>query len=286
MWVTCCSSTDETYPEILRSVDGRAHVHLVVDRRDVPSSVRLNGSVAVFADAVDLCGASLVIALRGQWTGMLGVPVIAAVRPIRGEIACMAALVRAGAADLLLLGHDDAWQVLARVLDERHQSGSSWRNWFGTPRTHAAAFVGDCMLEVRRGANAEELARSLGLSVSSLHRRCRDLELPPPGKLLRWLRLLATLEEVGGSNASLSEVARRCGYSSVATMRAAFGEMLGLRPSEVRSSEILTRAIDHCRRALFHTPNADSPGSLPSRATPVDTESLQTDCANRAPIAG
>lgn len=100
----------------------------------------------------------------------------------------------------------------------------------GDPLAPAIAWARTRLGEV----DVPRLARRAGLSVRTLHRRCVELLGVTPKKLVDRLRVehARTLLRAG-KGASQKVVARRSGFGSVAGMRRAFQEVLGLSPREV-----------------------------------------------------
>src|SRR3712207_9332148 len=63
------------------------------------------------------------------------------------------------------------------------------------------------------GGHGRDLARSLQLSRRTLLRWCERAELPPPRKLLAWMRILLACELLDDPGRTVLSVAHACGYS-------------------------------------------------------------------------
>lgn len=80
----------------------------------------------------------------------------------------------------------------------------------------------------------EALARRAGLSSRTFHRRCLAHLSTTPAKLLDKLRVERARELLAAREATLEEVAARCGFSSPARLRRAFERELGMVPRAYR----------------------------------------------------
>jgi AraC-like DNA-binding protein len=94
------------------------------------------------------------------------------------------------------------------------------------------------------GIQVPELAADMGISVSTLERRCEQWGLPTPGHLLLWLRIIHGLRWLLEPGRSVESVARQLDYSSGAAFRRAIKVTLGGRPTPLRNEGGLARAID------------------------------------------
>lgn len=82
-------------------------------------------------------------------------------------------------------------------------------------------------------ADVDALARRAGLSVRTLHRRCRDELHTTPAKLLERLRLEQARVLIGRGDPA-KRVADECGFGNVARMKRAFQRELGMGPRDYR----------------------------------------------------
>ena len=84
-----------------------------------------------------------------------------------------------------------------------------------------------------RGAKLD-LARQLRLSRRTLLRWCKRAELPPPRKLLAWMRILLAAELLDDPGRTVLTVAHACGYASDSGLRRVTQKFVGASPSELR----------------------------------------------------
>jgi AraC-like DNA-binding protein len=120
-----------------------------------------------------------------------------------------------------------------------------------TPRGRALL---EAALEVApSGGGPGELAAHLGVSRPTLLRRCRAARLPPPRRLLQWLRLLTAAEMLDDPGRRVMDVAIACGYSTDASLRRGMRRLAGASPVQLRARG----AFDTVARAFLRELNRD-----------------------------
>lgn len=87
---------------------------------------------------------------------------------------------------------------------------------------------------VAAGGHSSDLARALCVCEMTVTRRCHRLHLPPPRRLLAWVRVLLAAELLDGGGRSLQGVAYACGYAAESGLRGALRELLGATATELR----------------------------------------------------
>lgn len=92
------------------------------------------------------------------------------------------------------------------------------------------------------GGHGRDLARSLHLSRRTLLRWCERAELPPPRKLLAWMRILLACELLDDPGRTVLSVAHACGYSSDSGLRRVTQKFVGSSPTELRRRGAFARA--------------------------------------------
>lgn len=94
------------------------------------------------------------------------------------------------------------------------------------------------------GGGAPELAALFGVEPRTASAWCRREGLPPPRRLLAWMRVMlaATLLEEDGR--SVVNVARAAGYATDHALRRAMRELAGGDPSTVARSGLFTQAAE------------------------------------------
>jgi AraC-like DNA-binding protein len=115
------------------------------------------------------------------------------------------------------------------------------------PVQEARAVVLHAADGVAGGIQVPELAAAFGMSVSTLERRCERWQLPTPGRILLWLRVLQGLRWLLEPGRSVESVAAQLGYSSGAAFRRAIKATVGGRPTPLRNADGFNRGL-----ALFN----------------------------------
>lgn len=82
--------------------------------------------------------------------------------------------------------------------------------------------------------SVDRLAGMAGLSVRTLHRRCRDAFGLTPAKILSELRLERARTLLADRTLPIKSIAARCGFADAATLSKAFTQRFGVAPSSYR----------------------------------------------------
>lgn len=142
-----------------------------------------------------------------------------------------------GVSDVITLGEDDTTEAMARRL--RSVQGRPLQSLLERslpPNTsgHARALLMAAAEVVSQGGQAAQLARTLYLSPRTLLRWCERAELPPPRRLLVWMRVLLAAELLDDPGRTVSSVAHACGYASDNSLRRALMDFLNRTPTQLR----------------------------------------------------
>jgi AraC-like DNA-binding protein len=142
-----------------------------------------------------------------------------------------------GVAEVIALGEEDTGDSIARRL--RGVQGRPLQSLLERslpPHTsgQARAILMAAAEVVSTGGQANELARVLYLSPRTLLRWCNRAELPPPRRLLAWMRILLATELLDDPGRTVSSVAHACGYSSDNSLRRALQDFLDTTPTTLR----------------------------------------------------
>lgn len=97
---------------------------------------------------------------------------------------------------------------------------------------------------------AEELAAELKVSRRTLLRWCESLGLPPPRRLLAWIRVLMAAQMLQDPARQVSAVARLSGYTSDNALRTTLQKFLGKTPKELREGDAFGTAAAAFRKEL------------------------------------
>lgn len=88
---------------------------------------------------------------------------------------------------------------------------------------------------VAEGGQGQDLARTLRITPRTLSRWCRRAGLPPPKRLLVWMRILLAAEFLDDVERPFSAVAAACGYAADSSLRMALRRFTGMTPTELRA---------------------------------------------------
>jgi len=81
---------------------------------------------------------------------------------------------------------------------------------------------------------AKERDKKLFITPRTLLRWCERAELPPPRRILVWMRVLMAAELLDDPGRTVSSVAHACGYSSDNSLRRALQDFLETTPTTLR----------------------------------------------------
>jgi AraC-like DNA-binding protein len=87
---------------------------------------------------------------------------------------------------------------------------------------------------VADGGQGADLARKLNITPRTLSRWCRKAGLPPPKRLLAWMRILLAAEFLDDPGRPVAAVATSCGYAADSSLRLALRRFTGFNPTELR----------------------------------------------------
>ena len=87
---------------------------------------------------------------------------------------------------------------------------------------------------VAEGGHGRDLAGTLHITPRTLSRWCRRAGLPPPRRLLLWMRILLAAEFLDDPGRPITAVARACGYAGDSSLRLALKRYTGMSPTELR----------------------------------------------------
>lgn len=103
---------------------------------------------------------------------------------------------------------------------------------------------------VSEGGQGQDLADELRITPRTLSRWCRRAGLPPPKRLLAWMRILQAAEFLDDPDRPVSAVAAACGYAADSSLRLALRRFTGLTPTEMREQGAFAAASGGFLEAL------------------------------------
>lgn len=178
--------------------------------------------------------------LRAILTDFPSATVIAALHVAPGDSEILTTLIKWGVADFIVLGHEATTAGLSRrlrLVHTRAVEGLLHRALPGRIPSRKEAILVRAAEVVTIGGGAPEFAAALRVSKRTVPRWCERADLPPPRRLLTWLRLLMAAELLEHPDRSIASVARACGYATEASLKMAFKQLLRVNLTELRHSE-------------------------------------------------
>jgi AraC-like DNA-binding protein len=135
--------------------------------------------------------------------------------------------------------------LLAKLKQERTRAILS--RFLSPPRDgEARRLVEAAFVAGVSGIGVSRLKRALHCSTGTLARRCAALGLPPPHRLLQWMRIMLAAEMTEAGVYASRRVAYACGYRSEAALQRALIQVLGLNAGKLREAG----AVQAVRRAF------------------------------------
>jgi AraC-like DNA-binding protein len=232
---------DPALHRLLRGLPGRAFsVHAVPDWEALERAVRdAPPSVVAIVDPARGAehGEFPADPLRRLLEAFPSVPVFAVVDGGEQTPVALRTLGAWGVAQVVTAAHDDTIAALLHRLDAA-QGRSLRRGLAATlpPDTsgRARAIADTAAAVVAVGGQGRELARRLSLSRRTLLRWCDRAGLPPPRKLLAWLRVMLAAEMLDDPGRTVLAVAHACGYASDSGLRRVTRRFVGSSPAALR----------------------------------------------------
>lgn len=184
------------------------------------------------------------------------VTVIAALEVKRGRLRDIRTMGEWGVKEVISLDEEDTLESIIRRL--RSAQGRPLQallerslplNLSGRARTllMAAAEI------VAEGGHGRDLAAKLKLSERTLLRWAEQADLPPPRRILAWMRVLLACELLDDPSQTVLSVAYTCGYASDSSLRRAVQEFTGILLTDLRKRGAFATASDVFLKELEET---------------------------------
>lgn len=176
--------------------------------------------------------------------------VVAAFQPRPGGEADVKELGVLGISEIIMIGAEDTPPAIRRIL--RQAQGRFLKTLLRRILPVYLSGRGRLILTasaeaVSAGGHAPDLARALSVAGKTLARWCERSYLPPPRRLLAWIRVLLASELLDDPTRTVSGVARACGYTSDTALRRALLDFVEMGPTDLRAAG----AFDASSRAFL-----------------------------------
>ncbi len=229
---------DHRFTERVRRAGGKRFefVH-VPDWTDLRERIRASPPAAlIVVDPYDE-GHELSATLRSLLLEFPSATIIAALELQPDRYRDLRTLGAWGVADIVVRGEDDTTEAIARrirAIQGRPLQSLLERSLPVNTSGQARALLMAAAEVVSTGGQAREMARMLYLSPRTLLRWCDRAELPPPRRILVWMRVLMAAELLDDPGRTVSSVAEACGYASDNSLRRALQDFLHTTPTMLR----------------------------------------------------
>lgn len=231
------------------AVRGRALLEQVdtvsaLEQLVVRSVPRVSAVIAEPFDAQRTPVAPTLARLRKEYPG---VALIGLCQPAHRYSSEIVALVNAGVHELVFRGVDDTSEAFRATLARASQTSAA-REVLNALRPHltsdAMAIVETSVQYAWPDFSSRALANVLGVNVKTLVKQCRVNDLPSPGALLNWVRLMVVAYLLEAEGRALEHVAAAFGLESASPLRNLMKRYTGLRSLEVRTGGGLKVVIE------------------------------------------
>lgn len=184
-------------------------------------------------------------ALRALLWEFPSATVLAALEILPGRSHHLRTLGEWGVTDVVSMDEDDTPDAIARRL--RSAQGRPLQNLLerALPTTTSGrtrTLLMTAAEVVSMGGRGRDLARTLHLSERTVLRWAERAALPPPRRLMAWMRILLAASLLDDPGRTVVRVASACGYASDSSLRRAMQDFLGTIPTTLRREGAFTRA--------------------------------------------
>jgi AraC-like DNA-binding protein len=171
--------------------------------------------------------------------------VIAALEVKRGRIRDLRTLGEWGVKEVIALDEEDTLEAIARRLRSaqgRPLQSLLERSLPATLSGRARTLLMAAAEVVAEGGHGRDLAASLRLSERTLLRWAEQADLPPPRRVLAWMRVMLACELLDDPSQTVLSVAYTCGYASDSSLRRAVQEFTGVLLTDLRKQGAFSTA--------------------------------------------
>jgi AraC-like DNA-binding protein len=278
--------SDALFRERLRRIGNqRFHVQFVQDWEGMREAVRdaPPAALIVVDPYTHAYGSEAELApeLRSLLWEFPSATVIAALEVKRGRIRDLRTLGEWGVKEVIALDEEDTLEAIARRLRSaqgRPLQSLLERSLPSTLSGRARTLLMAAAEVVAEGGHGRDLAASLRLSERTLLRWAEQADLPPPRRILAWMRVLLATELLDDPSQTVLSVAYTCGYASDSSLRRAVQEFTSVLLTDLRkqgafatASQIFLRELQDTReegRARRKAERADGPAETEKPARP------------------
>jgi AraC-like DNA-binding protein len=210
----------------------------------------------VIVEPWDAEGATTVAAVRQIRSRYPALPILIYCTLTADSARQIAALCKAGADEVLLRGTDDTRSMLRELMRTATLSRVASEVCHRlSPRLPADAMmiVSYCAQHASAPLSVAGVARALGVNRKTLLNRLVSANLPAPGVVISWCRLLVAAWVLEQGDRPVEQVALALGFGSGTGFRNMLRRYTGLRPTQVRATGGFDMVADRFTTACVHS---------------------------------
>jgi AraC-like DNA-binding protein len=173
--------------------------------------------------------------------------VISALEVRRGRVRDLRTLGEWGVKEVIALDEEDTVEAISRRLRSaqgRPLQSLLERSLPSNLSGRARALLMAAAEVVAEGGHGRDLAASLKLSERTLLRWAEQADLPPPRRILAWMRVLLACELLDDPGQTVLSVAYTCGYASDSSLRRAVQEFTEVMLTQLRKQGAFATASE------------------------------------------
>ncbi|HEU0298897.1 MAG TPA: helix-turn-helix domain-containing protein [Longimicrobium sp.] len=207
--------------------------------------------------------------------------VITALEVRRGRVRDLRTLGEWGVKEVIALDEEDTVEAISRRL--RSAQGRPLQSLLerSLPTNlsgRARALLMAAAEVVAEGGHGRDLAASLKLSERTLLRWAEQADLPPPRRILAWMRVLLACELLDDPGQTVLSVAYTCGYASDSSLRRAVQEFTGVMLTQLRKQGAFATASE---KFLAELNEAREAGRIRRQETKLGDDETEVDMRSR-----
>lgn len=203
--------------------------------------------------------------------------VISALEVKRGRVRDLRTLGEWGVKEVIALDEEDTVEAISRRLRSaqgRPLQSLLERSLPSNLSGRARALLMAAAEVVAEGGHGRDLAASLKLSERTLLRWAEQADLPPPRRVLAWMRVLLACELLDDPGQTVLSVAYTCGYASDSSLRRAVQEFTEVMLTQLRKQGAFATASE---KFLAELNAAREAGRIRRQETKLSDEESELD---------
>ena len=240
---------------ICDAVRNRADVRFVERLDELLGTLRTEEQpiLALLVEPRDRDDRQIAGAVRSLRQRLPTLPIIGYCRIGHEHSASIRELAAAGVHELVFRGVDDTGVMLRSVMGSAaHATVADAMLSELLPLIPAPLhpFVQFCLKSPQHAQSVGGVASALGINRKTLVNYCARANLPSPGRLLSWCRLLLAAHYLATTTRTVERIALQLDFASDTALRNMIKRYTGMRAHELRHHDGASVVVDHLTRAL------------------------------------